>query len=62
MQVQRGTKGQLDIDVYDAAGLHPGHLLQGPALIDGTDTTVWVPQSATVHVNPHGTLKLEVQR
>ena len=48
------------VAVYDAEALHPGHVVPGPALLDGTDTTVWLPESSTLHVNRHGTLILEV--
>jgi len=48
------------VPVYDAEALHPGHVVPGPALLDGTDTTVWLPEAGTLHVNRHGTLVLEV--
>jgi N-methylhydantoinase A/oxoprolinase/acetone carboxylase beta subunit len=53
-------KDPQEVAVYDAEVLHPGHVVSGPALLDGTDTTVWLPQSSTLHVNRHGTLILEV--
>ena len=40
--------------------LHPGQTLQGPALVDGTDTTIWVPEATSLRVSPHGTLIVEV--
>jgi len=58
--VERGPNGGIEVDVFRADHLHPGHQLRGPALIDGTDTTIWVPDTTTLHVSPHGTLVLEV--
>jgi N-methylhydantoinase A len=48
------------VPVYDLDDLHPGHVISGPALLDGTDTTVWLPSAANLNVNRHGTLILEV--
>ena len=45
-----------------AAGddLRPGHVVRGPALIDGSDTTIWIPAGAATTVDAHGTLDVEV--
>ena len=44
--------GRQDVDVHDGDDLHPGQTLRGPALIDGTDTTVWVPETTSLRVEP----------
>jgi N-methylhydantoinase A len=58
--LDRGPEGRQDVDVYSGDNLHPGQSLRGPALIDGTDTTIWVPEATTLRVSPHGPLILEV--
>jgi N-methylhydantoinase A len=58
--LERTAAGRRDVAVHDVAALHPGHVVAGPALLDGTDTTVWIPPTAALHVNPHGTLVVEV--
>jgi N-methylhydantoinase A len=60
VRLDRGGEGAHPVDVYDAARLLPGHVLHGPALIDGTDTTIWVPRGATVRLGPHGTFTMEL--
>jgi N-methylhydantoinase A len=58
VRVDRGTGGAVTVDVYDAARLRPGHRVGGPALVDGTDTTVWVPPGAVLTVDRHVTLEV----
>jgi N-methylhydantoinase A/oxoprolinase/acetone carboxylase beta subunit len=58
--LDRGPEGRQDVDVHSGDNLHPGQSLRGPALIDGTDTTIWVPEATSLRVSPHGTLILEV--
>lgn len=50
------------IGTYDAALLQPGEHISGPGLIDGADTTIWIPQDMTAHVDPERTLVIEVSR
>jgi N-methylhydantoinase A len=57
--VARGEEA-IAVSVYDGANLHPGHRVAGPALIDGVDTTVWVPAGAELRVDQHRSLILEV--
>jgi N-methylhydantoinase A len=59
--VDRGAEGAVEVSVHRAEDLHPGHTVRGPAVIDGSDTTIWVPETATLEVSPHGTLVLEVR-
>jgi N-methylhydantoinase A len=58
--VERGPDGRQDVSVYRADDLHPGQTLRGPALVDGTDTTIWVPEATSLRVSSHGTLIVEV--
>jgi N-methylhydantoinase A len=58
VRLRRGPGGRETVDVHDAAGLRTGHRIDGPALVDGTDTTVWVPPGAALVVDRHGTLEV----
>jgi N-methylhydantoinase A len=59
--IDRGADGTAEVDVHSGEDLHPGHVVRGPALVDATDTTIWVPETGTLEVSPHGTLVLEVR-
>jgi len=61
VRVARGADGGHDVPTYDGASLVPGNQLAGPALVDGSDTTVWLPAGARAHVDAYGTLVIEVQ-
>jgi N-methylhydantoinase A len=56
---ESGGTGTTDVAVYDGPQLQPGHTPAGPALVDGTDTTIWIPAGATAQVDAHGTLIVE---
>ena len=60
VRVERGAGGWRDVAVYDGRTLCPGHHLAGPALIDESDTTVWVPPSAAATVSNSGTIAMRV--
>lgn len=60
VHLQRGDDAPHAVAVYDAGDLLPGHVVAGPALLDGADTTVWLPDAAVLTVDRHGTLVLEV--
>jgi N-methylhydantoinase A len=60
VRVERNEGGEHAVDVYEGRDLLPGHTLEGPALIEGIDTTVWVPARATVTMTAHGTYALEL--
>jgi N-methylhydantoinase A len=60
VRLERGVDGRHDIPVHDGAALRPGHMLSGPALIDASDTTIWLPAGMTGMVNAQGTLVMEV--
>jgi N-methylhydantoinase A len=44
-----------DVPVYDGHALLAGHELAGPALIERTDTTIFVSADYGVTVDDHGT-------
>jgi N-methylhydantoinase A len=60
VQLERGAQGRHDVAVHELDDLRAGDTLAGPALVDGTDTTVWIPPRATARVDDFGTLVLEV--
>jgi N-methylhydantoinase A len=62
VRVEREAGGEEAVDVYEGRQLLPGHTLEGPALIEGIDTTVWVPALAKVKMTPHGTYAMELAR
>ena len=51
-----------DITTYDATALAPGQEISGPGLIDGADTTIWLPAGMSACVDPDRTLIIEVRR
>jgi N-methylhydantoinase A len=48
------------IDVYDGHALAAGDIVAGPALIDGADTTIWIPSGAKAHLDANRTLIAEI--
>ena len=48
------------VDVFEGPALRPGHRIVGPALIDGSDTTIWIPPRAQARVDERATLIVEV--
>jgi N-methylhydantoinase A len=59
--VQLGRTGEARrVPVFDGGTLRPGHRLKGPALIDSSDTTLWIPARASAHVDERSTLTIEV--
>jgi N-methylhydantoinase A len=60
VRLGRGDGGIIDVAVLDSGALRCGHRVAGPALVDGSDTTTWVPPGAVGDVDAHGTLTLEV--
>jgi N-methylhydantoinase A len=49
------------VDTYDTSTLQPGHRLTGPALVDGPDTTAWIPPDTAASVDERSTLVVEVR-
>jgi N-methylhydantoinase A len=58
--VQVGRDAAAGVATFDGASLQPGHRIAGPALVDGADTTIWLPTGATAHVQPSSTLRMGV--
>jgi N-methylhydantoinase A len=50
----------LDVDVISATALLPGHEIAGPALLDGSDTTIWIPSGVRARVDEHRTIDMQV--
>jgi N-methylhydantoinase A len=50
----------LDVDVISTATLLPGHEIAGPALLDGSDTTIWIPPRVRARVDEHRTIDMQV--
>ena len=50
----------LDVNVHSSIDLQPGTRIQGPALLDGADTTVWIPPRVNALVSEHRTIDMEV--
>jgi N-methylhydantoinase A len=60
VRVARGASGLRVVPSFDARALAPGHRLEGPALVDGSDMTVWLPKAWSATVDPFANLVLEV--
>jgi len=60
VRVRRGADGSRQVAVHAGTDLRPGHLVRGPALIDGSDTTIWVPEGSEARLDARGTLVMEV--
>jgi N-methylhydantoinase A len=52
--------GPLDVDVISTTDLLPGHEIAGPALLDGSDTTIWIPPRVRARVDEHRTIDMQV--
>jgi N-methylhydantoinase A len=50
----------MSVDVLSSVDLRPGELIQGPALLDGADTTIWIPPQVTARLSEHRTIDMEV--
>jgi N-methylhydantoinase A len=42
--------------------IEPGHTVTGPALIDASDTTVWIPAGASMTMDCYRTLDIRIAR
>jgi N-methylhydantoinase A len=61
VHLERAAPAQA-IATYEAARLLSGQAIAGPGLIDGADTTIWIPAGMTARVDPDRTLIIEVSR
>jgi len=59
--LERGAGGRREVPVHDGDALRPGHAIVGPALVDGPDTTIWIPPGSRASVDSLGTLIVEVR-
>lgn len=55
-----GAGATLAVRVYNARALTGGHVIDGPALIDGDDTTIWIPPAMRGRVHTSAALMMEV--
>jgi N-methylhydantoinase A len=55
-----GRMERVDVDVTSAEELRPGDRFEGPILLDGADTTVWIPARARARVDEYRTIDIEV--
>jgi N-methylhydantoinase A/oxoprolinase/acetone carboxylase beta subunit len=46
--------------VISTTTLLPGHEIAGPALLDGSDTTIWIPPRVCARVDEHRTIDMQV--
>jgi N-methylhydantoinase A len=50
----------MNVDVLSSIDLRPGEVIEGPALLDGADTTIWIPPRVTARLSEHRTIDMEV--
>ena len=53
------AQGPEPVAVHDSSSLHPGEHFAGPALVDASDTTIWLPKGMKAHVDGQRTLVIE---
>jgi N-methylhydantoinase A/oxoprolinase/acetone carboxylase beta subunit len=61
VKLSRGQAAE-SVPVYDGAALSPGDRLAGPALVDASDTTIWIPQGMNAGMDAARTLIVEAPR
>jgi N-methylhydantoinase A len=62
VRLGRRADEERDVESHFAPDLRPGHVVTGPALVDGVDTTIWIPTNASARLDEHSTLRVEVGR
>jgi N-methylhydantoinase A len=60
VSLRRGAAPE-PVAVHDSASLTPGDIFTGPALVDASDTTIWVPSGMTARVDAQRTLVIEAR-
>jgi len=50
----------VQVDVFDGTTLNPGDEITGPALVDGADTTVWIPGGTRATLDLNRTIVVEI--
>jgi N-methylhydantoinase A len=61
VRLARGHGGRQMLTTYEGETLRPGHRLAGPALVDGVDTTIWIPRETSVRLDERSTLFMELK-
>jgi N-methylhydantoinase A len=61
LRLGRDDDESRSVTTFETAALRPGHRVEGPALIDGPDTTIWIPPDASATVDERSTLVVEVR-
>jgi N-methylhydantoinase A len=59
VKLSRGVAAEA-VEVFDGAVLHPGDHFAGPALVDASDTTIWVPKGMGARMDANRSLIIEV--
>ncbi|QEC50412.1 hydantoinase/oxoprolinase family protein [Baekduia soli] len=57
-----GPRGRAPVAVYDGALMRPGHQVTGPAIVEFPDTSVVVPDAATVGMDPFGSVVVDLHQ
>jgi N-methylhydantoinase A len=56
-----GSQVQLSaVKVLSCVDLQPGDSIEGPALVDGADTTIWIPPRVSARLSAYRTIDMEV--
>jgi N-methylhydantoinase A len=55
------ARGRIEASVYDRARLHPGNVVDGPAVIEQYDSCTLLPPGWRLRVDPIGNLELTVR-
>jgi len=56
-----GGRAKIEVEVYDDAAIGVGARIEGPAIVDGGDTTIFVPAGASCTRAPLGNLDLTLR-
>jgi N-methylhydantoinase A len=60
VRIHRGDGTTESVPVYTMDALRPGDRVSGPCLIDGSDTTVWMPPDTDLSVASDGKLDIDI--
>jgi N-methylhydantoinase A len=53
--------GTSEVRVFDRDLLRPGNTIDGPALVDASDTTILVPAGAVLHVDEYLGIRIDLE-
>ena len=54
----RRENGWLDASVIDFVNLAPGRIIEGPAIIERDNTTIWLPPGTSGELDTYGNLEI----